>query len=60
VPERFNAAEWLVDRHLESGDGERVAVVTGGEVTTYNGLGDRVGGAAAGLQQLVFMPSNAS
>ncbi len=52
MPERFNAAEWLVDRHLESGDGERVAVVTGGEVTTYNGLGDRVGGAAAGLQQL--------
>lgn len=31
----FNASEWLVDRHVESGDGERLAIRCQGRSFTY-------------------------
>jgi benzoate-CoA ligase family protein len=34
----FNAAEWLVDRHVAEGRGDRVAVRCQGRSTTYAGL----------------------
>lgn len=49
---RYNAAAWLVDRHVEAGDGHRVAVVGGGERWSYDDLLDqvwRVQNALAGL-----------
>ena len=30
-----NAAAWLVDRHVEAGDGERTAYLVDGTATTY-------------------------
>ena len=33
--ETFNASEWLLDRRVEAGDGERTAIVTGGRTFTY-------------------------
>ena len=32
---QFNAATWLVDRHVEAARGNRIAVRSGGESTTY-------------------------
>ena len=29
--EHFNVSEWLVDRHVEAGNGERIAIRSGGE-----------------------------
>ena len=34
----YNAAAWLVDRHVDAGDGHRTAVVGGGERWSYDGL----------------------
>ena len=31
----YNAAAWLLDRHVDAGDGQRVAVVCGGVTATY-------------------------
>ncbi len=33
--EQFNAATWLVDRHLEAGVGERLAAISGDRTWTY-------------------------
>jgi benzoate-CoA ligase family protein len=56
MSERFNACEYLLDRHVESGDGDRVALTgVGGEVT-YALLHARVVRAAAGLRELGLQP----
>jgi benzoate-CoA ligase len=34
----YNAAAWLVDRHVEAGDGDRLAVVCGDQQLTYADL----------------------
>jgi benzoate-CoA ligase family protein len=34
----YNAARWLLDRHVDAGDGDRVAVRCDGSSTTYTGL----------------------
>lgn len=34
----FNAAQWLVDRHVEEGRGDRIAIRCQGESTTYGDL----------------------
>jgi benzoate-CoA ligase family protein len=52
VPEAFNAAAWLVDRHVEEGRGERTAVVCGDDRLTYAGLQRAVIDAARGLRAL--------
>ncbi len=36
--ERFNAAAWLVDRHVEEGRGDRIAIRCQGTSTTYEQL----------------------
>src|SRR5918992_524267 len=38
VTERFNRASWFVDRHLEEGRGDRVALYQGAGQTTYEQL----------------------
>ena len=52
----FNACEYLLDRRLEAGDGDRLAL-TGveGEVT-YAQLLDRVLRVAGGLRELGLQP----
>lgn len=49
--EGFNAAEYLVTRHVANGDGERTAVLAS-EVLTYAELDRRIGVVAAGLRSL--------
>lgn len=50
--DRFNAAEWLVDRHVEHGAGERVAYRCRDQELTYAGLQGQTWRAAAMLSQL--------
>lgn len=48
----FNAAEYLLDRHVRNGDGDRPAVVAAGRTLTYGELtaeAHRVAGGFAGL-----------
>jgi acyl-coenzyme A synthetase/AMP-(fatty) acid ligase len=45
----FNAAGYLVDRHVAAGDGERVAIRAAGRSITYGELQRLVSAAAAGL-----------
>ena len=47
---RFNASEYFVDRHLQEGRGERVAIECGDERVTYAQLSDRVNRFGAGLR----------
>jgi benzoate-CoA ligase family protein len=42
VSERFNLASWFVDRHLDEGRGDRVALVCGDGETTYAQLAELV------------------
>ena len=51
MAESFNAAEYLVSRHVASGAGDRTAVVAS-ETLTYADLDERVGVVAAGLRAL--------
>jgi benzoate-CoA ligase len=48
---RFNACEYFVDRHLQEGRGERVAIECGDERVTYAQLGERVNRFGAGLRE---------
>jgi len=48
----FNAARWLVDRHVEAGAGERVALVCAGATLTYRELQEQTWRAAALLRSL--------
>ena len=52
VAERFNAAAWLLDRNVEAGAGDRIAVVSGEMRMTYAELLASVESAAAGFRQL--------
>jgi benzoate-CoA ligase family protein len=56
VADPFNACEWLVDRHVQAGAGERVALLSGDERLTYAQLLDAVQAAAAGLRRLGVRP----
>jgi len=53
---RLNASEWLLDRRVEAGDGDRVAVECGGERITYADLAGRVARTAAALAGLGVRP----
>lgn len=54
--ESFNAADYLVDRHVRDGNGSRVAVVSAGRTLTYAQLADEVHRVAAGLRSLGVRP----
>jgi benzoate-CoA ligase len=54
--ELFNACHYLLDRRLEAGDGERIAIVAGEEEITYAELADRVRATASALAALGLQP----
>lgn len=56
MPEVFNAADWLVDRHVRGSGGGRAAVVTPTRTLTYEELSGEVRRVAAGLRALGVRP----
>ena len=54
--ELFNACEYLLDRRVRAGDGERIALRIQGRSLTYTQLLREVSGAAAGLRDLGVRP----
>ena len=52
----FNAATWLVDRHVDAGDGARIAVIQGDDKYTYADVQQLSERAAAGLAALGVRP----
>jgi benzoate-CoA ligase family protein len=52
----FNAAEYLVDRHIRAGDGGRTAVIAPSRTLTYAELDSEVRRVAAGLKSLGVRP----
>jgi len=56
MPELFNAAQYLVDRHVESGAGGRTAVVTPDATLDYAALAAEVHRVAGGLRAIGVRP----
>jgi benzoate-CoA ligase family protein len=56
VAELFNASEWLLDRNLAAGHGDRTVLLHGDATTTYAELERGVRGAASGLRRLGVRP----
>jgi benzoate-CoA ligase family protein len=56
MSEVFNACTYLLDRHVEGGAGERLALTGIGGDLTYAGLYDRVARTAGGLRALGLLP----
>ncbi|WP_248962833.1 benzoate-CoA ligase family protein [Sphaerisporangium perillae] len=56
MTEPFNASAYLLDRHLERGDGDRLALTGAHGELTYAQLHDRVLRTAAGLRQAGLRP----
>ena len=54
--DHFNASEWLLDRHLEAGDGERIAVRCLGQSITYEELQGRVVQTSGALRAMGVRP----
>jgi benzoate-CoA ligase family protein len=54
----FNAASWLVDRHVAAGEGGRPAFRCGAETLTYDGLQRSMWAAANGLRSLGVGPGD--
>jgi benzoate-CoA ligase family protein len=52
LPEEFNAATYFIDRHLQEGRGEKLALECEPSTVTYRQLGDRVNRAGNALRQL--------
>ncbi|MGH7776124.1 MAG: benzoate-CoA ligase family protein [Candidatus Dormibacterales bacterium] len=52
VPETFNVAHWLVDRHVEEGRGGRAAILCGEESFTYADIAERSARFGAALREL--------
>jgi benzoate-CoA ligase family protein len=52
VPDSFNAAAWCVDRNLEEGRGDRVAVFSGDEEITYREVAERINRTGNALSAL--------
>lgn len=53
---RFNASEYLLDRRLDAGDADRLALTGVGGELTYAALHDLVERTAAGLRRLGLLP----
>ena len=56
--EQYNAAAWLVDRHVEAGDGDRVAIRCQGRSTTYGRLQQELWRAQSLLSSLGAEPGD--
>jgi benzoate-CoA ligase family protein len=56
TPPPFNATDYLLDRHLREGEGNRPAVVCGQDTLTYQELADRTHRVAAGFAALGVRP----
>ena len=52
LPDRFNIADYLVDRHVREGRGARTAILCGDESITYAQVADRSSRMATGLRTL--------
>src|SRR5205823_1467732 len=52
VPDSFNIADYLVDRHVREGRGGRTAILCGDESVTYAQVADRSSRLANGLRSL--------
>ena len=52
VPDSFNIADYLVDRHVREGRGGRTAILCGDESVTYAEIADRSNRLANGLRSL--------
>jgi benzoate-CoA ligase len=52
VPDNFNIADYLVDRHLREGRGGRTAILCGDQSVTYAEVADRSNRLANGLASL--------
>src|SRR2546425_11967385 len=50
VPDRFNVADYLVDRHVREGYGGRTAIPCGDESITYGQVADRSNRLGNGLR----------
>ncbi len=50
IPERFNVAEYFIDRHIEEGRADRVALLYDGEQFTYGRIAKSVNRAASALR----------
>ncbi|HVS04907.1 MAG TPA: benzoate-CoA ligase family protein [Candidatus Dormibacteraeota bacterium] len=52
VPDQFNAADYLVDRHVRDGRGGRTAILCGDESVTYAQVSERSNRVGNGLRSL--------
>src|SRR6202171_5675414 len=52
LPDRFNIADYLVDRHVREGRGERTAILCGDESITYAEVAERSNRLANGLRSM--------
>ena len=52
VPDSFNIADYLVDRHVREGRGGRTAILCGDETVTYADVAQRSNQVANGLREL--------
>lgn len=52
LPERYNAVDHFVDRHIREGRGDRVAIIAGGRRFTYREIAELVGRVGNGLLHL--------
>jgi benzoate-CoA ligase family protein len=52
VPERFNIADYLVDRHVRDGRGARTAILCGEESVSYEQVAERSNRVANGLRSM--------
>jgi benzoate-CoA ligase family protein len=52
VPDSFNIADYLVDRHVREGRGNRSAILCGDEAVTYAQVAERSNRVANGLREL--------
>jgi benzoate-CoA ligase family protein len=56
LSELFNATTYLLDRHIDNGDGDRLALTGVGGELTYAQLHERVLRTAAGLREIGLQP----
>ncbi|MPZ86262.1 MAG: benzoate-CoA ligase family protein [Actinophytocola sp.] len=56
TPTTFNAAEYLLDRHVRDGHGDRLAVVCGSTSLSYAELADETRRVAAGFRAIGVRP----
>jgi benzoate-CoA ligase len=64
IPEKFNAAAFFLDRHMEQGRGDKIAVICQGQQLTYqqvyhqtNRLGNALKGLGIEMENRVFLLS---